>query len=589
MMKRLLFILIVVLSTIAGNAQLPKWLIPANNDTIFVKLDDCLLQTEEAGQSSLWTMDGKKLYTTEHTILPFKDGVATIIDRNTDKLVGLVDVNGKFTALPDLSVAFDNPFYENGYLTGINNGSVVYYRKDGSKATTDAYVKAYPFHRGYASYLTFSNMEKKKEPHYGYFKADGTALRYSVMTNGEAKPVEPKNIEFLSGIGANGKGVGIIKGKLYWFDPETETFEPFLWGNEESDKKRHLGLARDYEQYFLNLPSDSVVIRAKYGKNQSARLKFDKELLPERFNFEDEVMTFPESKRETFNYTSALAAHGDGLYGLMYESQKVLPAQFQEVGLVYGNRAFVKLNNKWGIIEIIPDLTFRLQLNKGEDVAFRHQKFETQIRLDLPAIISAKDARIDIPENTGCLIDKTSRETKDTESGNFVTYNCVLNIPESLPDTITEIKYSPVTVSYDDVKLYEVPISIRAWHLKYYNVDPIESETTISNGVASFTLNINAQKNVGESDYPFEVKIEADSISVDYEKLSETRYKCLVTNLQEGDNNLNIIVTEKGCPPSIFPFEIFYTKPVPKKKKKEEVVIRKKTAEIKVHTPRLEI
>lgn len=588
-MKRFLLTLIGAFSIVFSHAQLPKWLIPATNDTIFVKLDDCLLQTVDGGKSSLWTIDGNRLYTTDNSILPFKDGVATIVNSITNKLVGVVDSCGKFTALPNLSIAFDNPYYENGYLTGINNDTIVYYKKDGSKAAMDAYVKAYPFHRGYAPYFTFTNIEKKKEPHYGYFNTEGKAIRYNMISNGEVKPVESKNIDFLSGIGTNGKGVGIIKGKLYWFDSETETFNPLMWGTEDSDKKRHLNLVGDYEQYFLNLPSDSVVIRAKYGKKQLAKLKFDKELLPETFIFEDEIMTFAEDEKDPINYSSELSAYGNEAYGLAYKSQKALPNQFQEVGLMYGNRALVKLDNKWGLIEIIPDINFTLRLNKDEDVAFRHQKFETQIRLDFPAVISAKDAKIDIPDSTGCLIDKTSRETKDTESGNFVTYNCVLSIPQSLPDTITTITYSPITVSYEGVKLFDVPISIRAWHLKYYNVDPIESETSITNGVASFTININAQKNVGENDYPFDVKIVADSVTVDYEKLSETRYKCLVSNLQEGDNNLNIIVTEKGCPPSVFPFEIYYTKPVPKKKKKEEVVIRKKTPETKRHTPRLEI
>ena len=50
-------------------------------------------------------------------------------------------------------------------------------------------------------------------------------------------------------------------------------------------------------------------------------------------------------------------------------------------------------------------------------------------------------------------------------------------------------------------------------------------------------------------------------------------------------NNLNIIVKEKGCPESVFPFEIYYTKPVPKKKQKEEVIIKKKEK----NTPRLAI
>lgn len=588
-MKRFLLSLIGALVIFSLHAQLPKWLIPATNDTIFLKLDNRLLQTIEGSKASLWTMDGEKRYTTDNTILPFRDGVATILDNTTEKLVGFVDSQGKFTALPGLSVAYDNPFYENGYLACVEDGFIVYYNREGNKVKMEPYVRAYPFHRGYAPYLSYVNVEKSKDPHFAYFKADGTSLQYSIVQNEEVKPVEPKNIDFLSGIGANGKGVGVIKDKIYWFDPETELFEPFLWGTEESEKKRHLSLAKDHGQYFLNLPSDSVVILAKYGKNQLARLKFNQELLPEQFTFEDDIMTFAMAGCNSEKYSSNLSAYGNKPYGLTYGSEKVLPEQFQEVGMVYGNRAFVKLDDKWGVIEVIPDVNYSMRLNKGEDVAFRHQKFETQIRLDLPAEISAKDVRIELPEATGCLIDKTSRETKDTESGNYVTYNCALNIPQSLPDTITTITYSPVTISYEGVVLFNSPIAIRAWHLKYYNVDPIESETSISNGVASFTINIDAQKNAGESDYPFEVRIVADSVNVDYEKLSETRYKCLVSNLQEGDNTLNIIVTEKGCPPSAFPFEIYYTKPVPKKKKKEEVVIRKKTPEARKQTQRLEI
>lgn len=105
--------------------------------------------------------------------------------------------------------------------------------------------------------------------------------------------------------------------------------------------------------------------------------------------------------------------------------------------------------------------------------------------------------------------------------------------------------------------------------MKYCDIDPIESETSISDGVLSFIVNINAQCNVGESDYPFDIKIEADYNFVEQEKLSETRRKILVSNLQEGLNNLNIYVIETRCPTSIFPFEIFYSKPVPKKKQKE--------------------
>lgn len=593
-MKKLLLLLSGVVSAFAANAQLPKWVLPPTCDTIFVKVDEKLLQTMNHGESSLLTMDGKKLYSTDHQILPYKEGVATIIDPLARKIVGLVDIKGNFKELPDVGIAFDNPYFEDGILTAISEGKIAYFRDSGNKVGVPFAVMSYPFHRGYAPYLTYDQIEKRKDPHYGYYKANGGKIHYTITRNGETKDVDPKNIEFLSGIGSNGKGVGVINGRLYWFLPETETFEPFLWGDDSSEKKRHLSLAAGYEGYFTNLPTDSVLIQAKYGKNQLAYLTFDNELVPKSFTFDDGgSVQFPEKKSGSVDYTSKIYGYkdtGSGLYGIAYNNKKVLPAQFQNVGLKYGDNAFVKQNGKWGILKIVPGMDFTLKMNKGENVPFRHQKYETQVRLDFPAAISAKDARIEIPENTGCVLDKTSRVTKDTDGGNFVTYDCVLNIPDSLSDEMVTVTYKPVSVTYDGFRLFDDSISVKAWHFKHYNVDPIESETAIADGVATFTVNVNYQKNSGERDYHFNVFIEADSVIVESEKLSETRYKYLVSNLQEGANSLSVIVQEDGCPPSSFPFELFYTKPKPKEKnKKEEVKVIKKPAKKEKPSPRLPI
>lgn len=583
-MKQILIFLALAFPFMPASAQMPKWTIPPTNDSLYVKLDNKLIQGKADGVSTLFTMDGgTQVFQTPHIILPFKNNVAMIMsDKN--RIMGFIDEKGSFTTLPELEIEYGNPYFENNHLLAHDKDGQCFYNIDGTRANFPPVIKAYPFHRGYAPFINSVQPDKPKDLCYGYYKADTKPMSYTLTVNGTQKEIEPKTIQFLSGIAPDGRGVAVIKNKLYWFNSESETFEPLLWGNADSEKKRHLNLNGDYEHYFTNLPEDSITIDAKFDKNQSAKLIFNKELLPLVFRFGDDILTFEEPKDQPVDYNSDLSQYGTVPYGLSLSSDKILPGQFDEVGLMYGNRAFVKKGGKWGVIEIVPDLKYTLTLNKGEDVAFRHQKFETQIRLDLPNAISAKEARVDIPEDTGCVLDKTSRETKDTESGNFVTYNCVLNIPAALPDTTTSIVYSPVRISYDGIELFELPIKINAWHLKSYNVDPIDSETTISNGVASFTFNINAQRMSGESDYPFVVNIEAESADVSLEKISETRYKCTVSNLQDGNNELNILVTEKGCPPSVFPFEVNYTKPVPKKKTQEAVVVRKRPA-----APRLEI
>ena len=561
----------------SASAQLPRWVIEPACDTLFVKIDRTMLQSEAGSVSTLWTMEGKKLFSTENTIMPFSDGVATILTPD-NRIAGVIDYTGRHIALPNLPVAYGNPYFSDGHLISFVDGKYVYYDKEGKKADYKQPAEiAYPFRHGYAPFLTFDNMEKHKDPHYGYYRADRQDVTFRMAGKNEVRDVEPRNIAFLSVITTEGKGIGVVKDKLYWFDTATGIFEPMVYGDDKNEKKRHLTLSGDYEHYFITLPSDTVMIQARYGKDNIAVLTFDGRLNRLYIRYHDGEKRFGAPTVQPVSYASDLAPTGSAPFGVSFASKPVLPHQFQDTGLAYGNRMFVKTDGKWGVIEILPGRDITLRLNKGEDVAFRHQKFETQLRLDLPAEISAARARVEIPESTGCDIDKTSRESKDTESGNFVTYNCVLNIPKDLPDTITTLSYRPVEVSYDGITLFDRPIDVRAWHLKYYNVDPIESETTIDNGVASFTININAQRMAGESDYPFDVRIEADSVDVRYEKLSETRYKCMVSNLLEGNNNLNILVTEKGCPASVFPFEVFYTKPVPKKKKKEEVVVRKKS------------
>lgn len=579
-MKKLSFALFTLGLGCAAFAQLPKWAIAPKYDNVTMKVDDTLLQTDSVGRTALWTTDGKCLFRTEHFVNPFNDGVAVITKRGTHDLIGFVDASGKFTKLPNAKAACEYPFFEDGYLVCQDEKGFSYYKKDGFKADFLETIRSFPFYRGFAPFLAFAQPDKKKDPYYGYLRADGKEMGYVLLDDGKLKDFDTKDITFLSAIGANNKGVAVIKNKLYLFDPDTKWFVPFLHGDADSDKKKHLVLNGDHEKYFLDLPEDRDTIRitAKYGKNQSATLNFDKQLRPMRFTFDDGDIVIASDNKQEFKYVSDLKPYGEpGKYGLASGSGQLLPGQFEEFGLMFGNRAFAKHNGKWGVIEILPDQNYRLQFNKGEDIAFRHQKFETQVRLDLPAEISAKDARIDIPASSGCVIDKTSRETKDTESGNFVVYDCVLNIPESLPDTITTITYSPVIVSYDGIRLFESPIDVKAWHYKYHNVNLDDSQTSISKGVASFTVNLDIKKNAGEGDYPFEVFMQADSVLVNPIKINEATFKYEVSNLKEGENNLNIIITEKGCPPTVFPIEIYYTKPAPRKKTKEAVVVRKKS------------
>ena len=131
---------------------------------------------------------------------------------------------------------------------------------------------------------------------------------------------------------------------------------------------------------------------------------------------------------------------------------------------------------------------------------------------------------------------------------------------------------------YDGLASSLIPFTAKEWYYKYFNVDVEDVETVINNGNLDFTFNISADKLPGEEDYPSTVSVKAGSLPVKLEKLSETRYKCNVTGLRDGVNQVHILIQEPGCPVSEYPFEVSYTKPAPKSVSKpavkENVVIK---------------
>jgi hypothetical protein len=221
------------------------------------------------------------------------------------------------------------------------------------------------------------------------------------------------------------------------------------------------------------------------------------------------------------------------------------------------------VGGKYGLLQVTDKGPFVFSMNKGNDIAFRHQRVETTIRLHIPFPVSAESAGIKMVPPSGCEIDVTSREAKTTGFGSSVVYYCTLTIPETLSDETREVEYKAQAV-YDG--LISVPVSFKAkeWYYKYFNIDVEDVETVIKNGNLFFTFNVSADKLPGEEDYPSTVSVRAGTLPVKLEKLSETRYKCNVTGLHEGVNQVIVQIQEPGCPLSEYPFEVSYTKPTPK-------------------------
>lgn len=344
----------------------------------------------------------------------------------------------------------------------------------------------------------------------------------------------------------------------------------------------------DLNQCYSKVDENTSVLTAKCGKSSEITFEFDNMLKPISFSANGDVKKYSVKKEEKKEFTSPLRMDTKGnLYGIYWDSEEMLPAQFDKLSTCFGNKAFVQLKGKFGMLAIDKDAKFSLKINKGNDVAFLHQKFETVVRVDMPTYILSDKTYLEIDPSSGIELDKTSREKKNTESGNFVEYNCVLNIPENLPDEIEEISY-PIQVVYNGLKSPIINHKINAWFYKKFEVEEDESQRHVEHGTLTFVFNIkNAQ--LDGSIVKFDVSVLADTLSVQREdKMSETRYKYKVEGLNEGINNIVVQILEQGCPPASFPFEVEYHKPVAKTKTKpaeQEKVVIKKKAKVQQHTP----
>lgn len=574
-MKKALISLSLVLSCLSMNAQMTRWIMQPGYDKIYIASGAPLLISDSLDTSSIWSIKGKKIAVTNDVIHPFKEGLSVTTKKNSEEITGFFNSQGKFTSLKNYSVTYDEPFFRDGFLLVQSNNRYCFINVNGEEERFGYYVKMYPFNNGFATCFTYEQVDKLKNPYYTYVTADNSPITFSYNN----KVFDKKDVEFLSSVNDEGVGIAIIKHKVYLFDKNARKLEPVFANKTETNIKRQVSVDGELNEYLMDM-KDSIIIRGKGSKTEFVRFNFDKFLRPTKIYYADRTEEYKHKTVKAEKYSSPFSPFkSNEKYGLNYKDETVLPEQFDEIGFCLNDFAVVRIDDKWGMLTFDPNLKYRLIMHNGKDIAFRHKDVATTIKLELPVIISADKCRFDVDEKHGCIIDKISLETKNTENGNYVQYNCNLTIPDSLPDVITEIQY-PVQITYDGLKYPIVPIKTKAWHYKYINVDLDETETTLEQGNVSFTINISADKQPGENDYPFEVEIKTDSLQTELAKISETRYKCKLFALAEGINNVNINILENGCPPSVFPFEITYIKPVKKTRNKpevkEEVKIEKK-------------
>lgn len=589
MKKGLFTIIVLILCEGITKAQVAKWIILPEYDDIYKeKYADVLKAKLPNGVTTIWSLDGKQLIKTSDYLAPFHEGLAisTEYEGNypTAKIKGLYTEKGKFIQVRGSFSLLNNDFqqFSDGQLlVKDENNNFRFLSYDGTP-NQENLCEALPFFNGFASCATYEKWEKKKGKYNVLLNKDLQHVGLSY----KGKLVDNKDITFISSVNDEGVGIVVANNTVYYFSASSNELSP-VYANERETNKKNLA-----EDVTLSVDEEGkTILRARTHKtHQEITILFDEFMLPEAVQSDELNQKYKRRETPKWNHSSLLKQREkDGMWGIWYkDSIEVLPPQFKRVKACYSDNAIVVMpNGKYGILQVFENKDFGLKLNDNEAIPFKHEKFKTKIRLDLPTDISSDNTRIEVLSN-GLDIDERTEERRNTESGNYVQYDCTLTFPDSLPNELDESKNMEyyLQVQYHQLTSPVIPLKVQAWHFKYFDL-VISNEQVNSNGTATFIFDINIPSPEDRDFKRYVTAQNIDSVQIEIESISATKYKCTVSNLIEGINNIVIKVQEGACPPMSLPYEITYTKPAPRKRETPKISIQKKTKTKPIEKPDL--
>ena len=573
-MKRILVLLCIFCLALSANAQIAKWMIPAAYDTIRMENNGYVIVTDSVFSQIIWSYNARRLAVTEDSLMHFKNNYAITVRPGRETITGFYDRYGNFTPLKNVRVAHHFPYFMDGFLL-VQEGSTVQFVNTEGKMVGQKLSEAYPFSNGYASVVAFENPDRQRNPYKTLISVSHEPV--PLVVDGEE--LSNEDIDFISSVNDEGIGVVIARKKVFFFHADNKSLTAATVDKDDAEQVKIDG---SLNKSLLSQPDGTSVLYANAGKGKEVSITFDAIMIPLSVMYKSGEYVYQRKAEEEVN-TPLETIEKDGKLGIVWPSfnnAEILPPQFTDVPLLYEDRAFVKVGRKYGMVAVNLDEGFRFTLNRGDNIPFRHQKLKTVIRLDMPVGISSDKTQLETIPDSGYDVDLTSMEGRDTDAGNYVQFNCVLDIPDDLPDDeLKEISF-PIQVKYQGLLSPVIPVKANAWHYKYYNIVVNESEIAIKGGEVTFTFDIHAERLVGEEVYPFQVALQTKNLQTEIEKISETRYRCKAKGLANGVNAITVQVFEEGCPPVSYPFDVTYTKPAAPTAGRaavaEKVVIQKK-------------
>lgn len=553
--RNLLFVLMILFGSFSTNAQIAKWIVYPEYDNIEM-LDNGLLKVTKNGKVGLLNKSGAPVLPVEYEkisafyedrALLFKNGRFVAI---TDLYGTVIDLSNEYY---DLVEDFDR-FYSD-YLIVKKNNLYYYLNRDG-RIALGPYLKAYPFSEGWACVTGMDNL-------YDHVNEIGKSF-YDVTG------VIKNDISFISSF-YNGKAIIAIRKKFYTVDKEMYRITPI--SIDETQNKKSLVVAMDKVISVHNMNNGYVVntINGKFFFDNSMRLT-----KMELQGNDPVVNTFPEKIKRDVSSLFKIITDGE-LFGLSYETNEILPPQFEDVSYIEDDLAFVKSNGYYGVVSVDKHNDFIFKLNDNENIGFNHRSYTSKLTVYIPSYLKCSKVTA-ISNSDDCEIQIETRSEYENIEKNALTYNCRLYIPMDLTDDTLKIHDYNFSLMYDGFLSKKYKVSISEWHVKYYEINisntnySLESVTdTIS--IEFDLIKTDVAKN-DETNYYKNVEVIAANMTEQpvLNKITENHYSFQISNIDQERVLFTIKITEEGCPSIKYPFEMVFTKPKPEEKNQKTSV-----------------
>lgn len=566
-MKRNILFAILFCSALCLMAQIPYWAIHPNYTSINI-LGNGFYVVSQNDKYGMLNSDEEVIVPLEYdSISSFRSHTALLYQGG--KFVAIVSDKGKVTDVASKAYSpLKGCLFSDGYLP-VRNNSGCFYIKAETGESIGPYSDERPFYEGYAVV---------KEPKSLKHIFDGSSV-LKCLSAETGMPItisydksDNEDLDFISSA-SNGKSIVVIKKRVFEYDYRNGLITPL--SSDGTDNKK----SRVYV-------SERPVVLTKTERGFSMQLKqgqmtFDSQLRLTGIQYNgQELKTYEPPKEKNPEYNSPfgnLSYNDTKLFGLSYNEKDFLPAQFEEIGLLWGNDALVKSDGKYGVISVDTKNSCKYMLNDNLDIGFEHKTLKTNVKVVCPPYMKLPLMSLtSFDEN--CIINTDTRKESSNVESVVLSYDCTLSIPEKIGLERTPC-YATLGLKYDGLKYVPQEISFNTWYINNYIVELPKHQVTDEVLDVDILVKNNAS---GVQAFFKDVAIEAeDSVSCTITKITEELYNARLYGWKSEKVNFNIDVTEDGCPTITYGFSLD-VKPHKDSKDQTEAVVEKPVAQAKV-------